>query len=132
MTEGMRDPTPAEIHQVEGEATPDVEVPVRVEGPVDVRSLPAVAWAATRYEVTDQTGPVKASSRNPFRKRILLHSETSGFFYGPSQGAVAGRAGAPFIAPNVVVELTHTEEIWIQNKAAESPLVSVSEEMWSN
>jgi hypothetical protein len=127
-----RYPSEAETHQVEAEAMLPVEVPVRVEGPVDMRSLPAVAWFPTRYELSDATGPIKASSRNPYRRRLTLHSETSGFFYGSSQSQVAGRSTAPFIAQNVVVVLEHTEEVWIGNIAAQSPVVSVVEEMWTN
>jgi hypothetical protein len=131
MTE--RNPDMAEVHQTEAEYAEDLrEVPVRVEGPVDVRSLPAVAWSAQRFEVTDTTGPIRATGRNPFRKRILLHSETAGFFYGAAQAQVQGRGNCPFIVNGVVVELTHTEEIWINNVAAASPVVSVVEEMWTS
>jgi hypothetical protein len=130
MTE--RYPTESEVNQVEPEVIPPAEVPVRIEGPVEVRALPAVAWFATRYEISDTTGPIKASSRNPYRKRLLLHSETSGFYYGSSQSQVQGRSTAPFIVQDVVIELTHTEEVWINNIGAQAPVVSIIEEMWTN
>jgi hypothetical protein len=127
-----RDPSEEEVHQIEPELYEPVEVPVRVEGPADVRVLPAVAWFPTRFEVTGTTGPVKLVSRNPYRKRLLLHSETAGFFYGSSQAQVAGRGACPFIAENTPIELIHTEEVWANCLAGESPVVSVTEEMWTN
>lgn len=127
-----REPTEAEVHQVEAEAMPPIEVPVRVEGPVEVRLLPAVAWTVTRYQVSDTTGPIKAVGRNPYRKRALLQSQTKGFFYGNSHEQVRTRSTAGYSEFGIPVELTHTEEIWINNVATETPDVTVNEEMWTN
>jgi hypothetical protein len=124
--------TESEVHQVEAEAFEPTDIPVRIEGPADVRILPAVAWFPTRFEVTNTTGPVKLVSRNPYRKRLLLHSETNGFFYGSSQAQVSGRGACPFIVKDTPLEMTHTEEVWANNIAGESPVVSVIEEMWTN
>jgi hypothetical protein len=124
--------TEQEIHQVEAEAYGPTDIPVRIEGPADVRLLPAVAWFPNRFDITDATGPVRLVSRNPYRKRVILHSETNGFFYGSSQAQVAGRGSCPFIVKDQPIEFTHTEEIWGNNIAAETPKVSITEEMWTN
>jgi hypothetical protein len=121
-----------EVHQVEAEEYPPIEVPVRIEGPADVRVLPAVAWVGNRCELSDTSGPIKLTSRNPHRKRLVLHSQSAGFFYGASQAQVAGRGACPFIENDIVIELLHTEEVWACNVATETPIVSVVEEMWIN
>jgi hypothetical protein len=127
-----RDPTAREVHQVAAEEVPDlIEVPVRVEGPIDARSLPAVAWTVNRFEITDSTGPIRLTGRNPFRKRLTIHSEDAGFFYGASQAQVSGRGNTGFLGMNIPLELAHTEEVWATNIAAESPKVTVVEEMWT-
>ena len=131
MTVQGRDPTEYEVNQVEAEAYGGTEIPVKIEGPADVRILPAVAWNLTRYELSDTVGPVKASSRNPLRKRLMLITETSGALFGASSEHVRSRTTAGFIPLTTVIELTHTEEVWINNNAGESPKVTVVEEMWT-
>ena len=126
--------TEAQAHQVEAEADAAREVPVRVEGPVDVRSLPSVSWTVTRFTLSDTAGPVKAVSRNPYRR--VLRLSTAGaltFFYGASNEQVRTRSTAGIgSAANSPIELTHTEEVWINNAATESPEVTVVEEMWAS
>ena len=131
MTE-VRQPDQSEVNQAEAEANPPTDIPVRIEGPADVRILPAVAWFPARFEVTDQTGPVRLTGRNQHRKRVLIHAQTAGFFYGSSQAQVQGRGNSPFIVKDTPIELTHTEEIWVNNIAGELPVISVVEEMWTN
>lgn len=131
MTE-IRQPDQSEINQAEAESFAPTDIPVRIEGPADVRLLPAVAWFPSRFEVTNTTGPVRLASRNPYRKQVTLHSETNGFFFGSSQAQVQGRGACPFIAKDTPIVMTHTEEIWACNVAGESPVVSVTEEMWTN
>jgi hypothetical protein len=110
---------------------PLVKVPVKVDGPVEVRTLPAVAWAVGRFVCTDATGPIKASSRNPYRKVLRLSSETNPFCYGVTQEQVRTRETAAVITQDTVIELTHTEEVWINTAAAaETTPVTVVEEMW--
>ena len=129
-----RDPTEAAIHQVQGEAIPDVlEVPVRIIGPVDVRILPAVAWTVTRYSLSDTVGPIRAVGRNPFRKRLLLTTAgATTFLYGASNEQVRTRSTAGQGGSSNPVELFHTEEVWINNVATETPEVTVVEEMWTD
>jgi hypothetical protein len=127
-----RESSQAEIAQIEAEAYAPTDIPVRIEGPADVRLLPAVAWNITRYELSDTVGPVKASSRNQLRKRLLLIAETAGILFGDSDAKVRGRSTAGFLPLTVLLELTHTEEVWVNNVAAESPKVTVIEEMWTN
>jgi hypothetical protein len=123
--------TQSEVQQTEPEAYEPMEVPVRVEGPVDVRVLPAVAWTCNRFDVSDATGPIKAISRNQFRKRVLMHSPDP-FHYGSSQAQVASRNTSGFAGANVPIELTHTEEIWLNCEPADTASVTVNEEMWTN
>jgi hypothetical protein len=128
----IRQPDQSEINQEEAEAYKPTDIPVRIEGPADVRILPAVAWFPARFEVTDTTGPVRLVGRNQFRKRLLMHSQTAGFYYGSAQAQVQGRGNCPFIVKDVPIELTHTEEIWANNIAGELPVISIIEEMWTN
>lgn len=126
--------TEMEVHQVEAEADDAREFPVRVEGPVDVRTLPSVSWTITRHSPTDASGPVKAVSRNPYRR--VLRLSTAGaltFLYGASNEQVRTRATAGIgSAASSPVEMTHTEEVWINNVAGETPEVTVVEEMWAS
>jgi hypothetical protein len=124
-----------EVHQAEAESFEPTDIPVRIEGPADVRLLPAVAWVVTRFTVSDTTGPIRALGRNPYRKRVTLSCNSAGigFFFGSSQEQVRSRetAGA-WLTIQGQLELTHTEEIWINNTATETPSVTVIEEMWTN
>jgi hypothetical protein len=61
-----------------------------------------------------------------------LIAETAGILFGDSDSKVRGRSTAGFLPLTVVLELTHTEEVWINNVAAETPKVTVIEEMWTN
>lgn len=107
-----------------------VEVPVVISNKqIEVRSLPSSAWTVTRLQLTDATGPVRAVSRNPYRKRVLLHGDAP-FFYGSSNEQVRTRDTAGHAPADVPIELTHTEEIWLNNVAAGTPDVTVNEEMW--
>lgn len=127
-----REPSMEEVHQVEAEVYEPREVPVRVEGDVNVRSLPGVAWNTNRFQLSDTVGPVRATGRNPFRKRLLLIAETSGFLFGASDEQVRTRNNAGFVPLTTVIELQHTEEVWINNNAGESPKATIIEEMWTN
>jgi hypothetical protein len=105
-------------------------VPVKIGDPVGVRQLPAIAWTITRYGLSDATGPTKAMSRNPYRKRALIIPETAGVLVGSSNEQVRTRETAGLIPLTVMLELTHTEEIWINNVAGETPKATVIEETW--
>lgn len=128
----MTDRLPEESEVYQSEHLETVTVPVRIEGPVEVRSLPAVGSAVNRWLINDQIPPIKASGRNPYRKRILLIGETAGFFFGNSQAQADGRGNCGFCPVGVVLELTHTEEIWVNNPVAGSCTVTVVEEMWTS
>lgn len=107
------------------------DIPVKITDPVEVRLLPAVSWNVNRFELSDTVGPVRVSSRNPYRKQLILLPETAGILFGTSSEQVRTRGGAGFV-PLVggPLVLTHTEEVWVNNVATESPKATVVEEMW--
>lgn len=107
-----------------------VEVPVEIKNKqLSVRSIPSTSWTVTRFQLSDTVGAIRAISRNPYRKRVLLHGDDS-FHYGSSNEQVRTRDTAGLAGANMPVELTHTEEVWINNVAAGTPDVTVNEESW--
>lgn len=126
-----REATQAEIYQTEAGAIPGVEVPVTITGPVDARVLPAVAWRVYRVEPSDSSGPLRAVARNASRKILRIISTTAGCHFGPSQEVVRTRGGG-LLPMNVAFEMSHTEEVWVNNVATETPRITVVEEFWTN
>jgi hypothetical protein len=129
MTE--RDPSMAEVHQVEAEDIPKLaEVPVRIEGPVRAQTLPATSWSARSYELS-ATEAVRVARRDARRKRGVITVVTQAAWLGPSQSAaksgVGYRMGA---AATSIIEFTHTEEIWAIGDTAGS-ILSIFEEYWT-
>jgi hypothetical protein len=117
-------------NQYDPDLQAQVDVPVEIKNKeLSVRSLPASSWTVTRFQLSDTVGPVRAISRNPYRKRVLLHGDAP-FLYGSSTEQVRTRDTAGLAGANMPVELTHTEEVWINNEAAGTPDVTVNEESW--
>ena len=127
-----REPSEIEINQVEPEVYPPTEVPVKIEGPVNARILPSVAWTVARFNLSDAVGPVRVVNRNPMRRSVTLIPSTAGVLFGTSQEQVRTRAGAGLLPLTVQIVLTHTEEVWVGNVATETPDCTVVEEMWTN
>jgi hypothetical protein len=106
-------------------------VPVAIDGPVRVQTLPSERWAIARSVVTDGTGALQLLGVNPNRKRAVILSAVAAFYMAPSKGEVESRGTAAFIPLGVPVVIEHVDEVWVYNVATESPSVSAIIEYWT-
>lgn len=126
MTE--RDPSIAEVHQVEAEDIPKLaEVPVRIEGPVRSQLLPATSWTAVTHELT-ATEAIKVVNRDARRSRFTLIPAAQ-IWIGVVQSQAKPNVGGSLPA-NVPVEQRHTEEVWALANTGTTTL-TVLEEYWT-
>jgi hypothetical protein len=123
-----RDPSQAEIDQVEPEVYAPMEVPVKVEGPIRAQLLPATAFTATTRALT-ATEAIKVASRDVRRSRVVLIASAT-VWIGVNQMQAKQNVGGSLPA-NVPVEMRHTEDIYAIADAA-TPTLTVIEEFWTD
>lgn len=123
-------PDTDEVLQHEPEELNIVPVPVAVEGPVNVRTLPSPIWATARAAPTDSTGSLQLLGANPQRRRAVIIASVAGCYIAPTRGQVDSRSGA-FIPASVPIVIEHVGEVWVNNVATESPSVSAIIEHWT-
>lgn len=125
-------PDPEEVLQVEPDRVLDSSsVPVAVDGPVRVQTLPASPqWAVFRQTI-DQSTPQQLIGADARRKRCVIMGEGSfGFFLGNDRvGMTSGRVFRSTV--NVPLEFTHTGEIWGLGDGG-SAILSVYIEQWTD
>jgi hypothetical protein len=124
-------PEPEEVLQHEPDAVLDMgSVPVVVDGPVRVQSLPAMVWAVAQARPTDTLGAQQLLGANPNRKRAVLTSLQGGYYLAPTKAQAESRTSAARIGLSTPIEITHVGEVWVYNEAAETPAVSAIIEYW--
>jgi hypothetical protein len=125
-------PDPEDVLQVEPDRVlASSSVPVAVDGPVRVQTLPASPqWAVFRQTI-DQNTPQQLLGADPRRKRAVIMGEGSfGFFLGNDRSGInAGRVFRSTV--NIPLEFTHTGEIWALGDGG-STILSVYLEQWTD
>lgn len=116
---------------VQDQALPEAHlptIPVRVDGPVTVQRLPAVA--STMRTITLSTTPEILSGRDPRRQRIYLFAHAD-LLLGLTSGDVSAGGSGYLVAANTSVELRSQDAIY---GAAETgnAAVSVIIERWAD
>jgi hypothetical protein len=125
------EPDAVEVLQHEAESPAQIApVPVDVRGPVRTHELPSPIWSVVSARPTDTVGALQLLSSNPQRKRVTILSAVAGCWIAPTQTQATARAGA-FLPVNVPVTVQMLGEVWINNVATESPVVSAIVEYWT-
>ena len=133
MSNPVPDVTPdaEDVLQHEPDAVINVaSVPVTVDGPVNVRTLPSFTWAVATAAPLDATGSLELLGVNPTRKRATIVSNGAPFHMGPSK-AQADSRGA-LIPTGVPIVIEHTGAVWVNNVAAGTPVVTAIVEHWTS
>jgi len=118
--------------------TPDLPaVRVTVDGPLNVRELPAIGAGAT--SVTLDTSGSRVLAADPRRKLVTLVSRDQDIYIGTDQGNVdvrqtQGGTGTPTGAwwpVGVPFVVQHCDELWVSSVASTTRL-SVLPERWAH
>lgn len=105
----MTDPAPEEVLQEE--ETPirtGAPVPVVVEGPVRVQTLPSPVWAMLSYAGVGTT-PIQVLAGEPRRRKATIVPSAAARFGASGAQADAQSAAWPASLP---LEMTHDGEVW--------------------
>lgn len=130
--EAEASPTPDEVLQHEAPTMHGIEaVPVAVEGPVNVRQLPAPLWSAVTVTLNDDQ-PQQLFGREARRKRICVQVTGATCWFGPTRETcdsemIAFRQSA---TTSFVTEYTHCGELWVKRDSG-NPVVSAFQEFWT-
>lgn len=104
-------------------------VPVAVDGPVNVRVLPSPSWAVASAAPLDTTGSVQLLGVNPTRKRATIIANAAPAHIAPSKGQADSRSSLIPVGVPIVIE--HVGEVWVNNVAAGTPVVTAIVEHWT-
>lgn len=101
-------------------------VPVSVEGPVQVRELPALAggWGT----VAATTSSSRLLSADPRRKTAVIWSDTTNIYLASSQSGA--RAGGFTWLANVPLVISACDEVWVAAVTG-TTTVHVYSEVWA-
>jgi hypothetical protein len=101
-----------EVFQEDDEAVfPAAVVAVAVEGPVGVHILPSVSGGMRGFLLDAGNGLTKKIAGPDRRRRKLSIWADQPFYIGGSQQEAAAGVGAR-IPANLVVDMTHCDEVW--------------------
>jgi hypothetical protein len=103
-------------------------VPVRVEGPVQTRAMPAVL--GIHYSRTFGTTAEQLVGRELRRSRLLVWCKTNPIWVGRSQAEVDADTCAQLPA-GLILPIQHTDEVWVAAETA-TALVSYVHELWAD
>jgi len=120
-----------DIEQGDPDAIPVKPVPVTVDGPVRVQSIPSRSWSSRNRAVPLADGPVRIAPADARRATLSITPTEAAIYIGVDQAACA--AGVAAICPaNVAAPaLTHRDEVWVAAIAVDA-VVSVIEELWAD
>jgi hypothetical protein len=102
-------------------------VPVRVEGPVQVRELPALSGGWGTVDCTKGT-TVRLLSRDPRRKSCMIRSDTEDVYLAASQAGCG--LGAFVLLKNTAMVITACDGVWVVPVTG-STRVHVYSEVWA-
>jgi hypothetical protein len=103
-------------------------VPVRVEGQVQTRELPALAGGWGTVQIAAGAPAVRLLTADPRRKSVTLWSDTATIGMSDSQSG-AGGTGA-FQWPSLsVLNITACDEVWVASTVPTT--VHVYSEVWA-
>lgn len=129
MSVSPTEPTVSEVEQSEVLDVPTV--PVRVEGPVNIRSLPGVIGNHGKANFANTTDAVEVLNEEPRRKRVLLVAKSGEIWVGTSQQQVVQEL-CMLLPINVVLEVTHKESLWAKPESVATATLAFVHELWSS
>jgi hypothetical protein len=124
------EPDPGEVLQHEAAPLHVAPIPVVVEGPTRIQSLPAIRqWAMAQLTI-DQNNPQQLAQADPRRSKLTIVAQTTPIFIGDSSGAVVGnrRFRLPIDRPE---SMGHGGEVWAVGDAG-TAVVYVYMEYWTD
>jgi hypothetical protein len=124
------EPSAEDVLQHEAPTMPVQAVPVAVDGPVNVRALPSPTWAVASAAPIDATGSQQLLGVNPTRKRATIVANAAPAHIAPSKGQADSRS-VGLIPTGVPIVIEHIGEVWVNNVAAGTPVVTAIVEHWT-
>lgn len=127
-----------DLEQEEDLGIDHVVVPVRVEGPVRVRQLPAIAWAPRTFTVVHLAAPTRIAGRDPRRASLALYlpeppAAAHRIYIGASQAGAQSLTEGIIPTGGQLLTLRHTDDVWVYNAHAANDLdVCVIPEFWAD
>lgn len=121
------DPTGSEIQQSELRDVP--AVPVRVEGPVRVQTMPAII-ASFRLIVVPFDGQAhQILKKDPRRARVFMRGLAGLAWLGTVESQATSRQGFELSA-QVNLEMRHGDEVWAMADTVDVR-ISIMQELWA-
>jgi hypothetical protein len=122
------DPDVDEVQQ--HDPTEGIHFPVKVQGPVETRPLPAVNWRTHHFNI-DNTQVVEIAPANPRRSRLIISVRSQVGYIADTKVGCTNADGFPVASPSYV-ELRHTQPVYFTGGAAGTSEVGVAEEFWTH
>lgn len=134
------EPDNAELQQVEAPALPLGPIPVKVEGPVRVQTMPAKGEGAYRIvqvaglvtSGASGSGAVRVLTADPRRQSAYVLAIDNDLYIGSEMGQANNAQVAMPWPAGTPMPVGHAGEVWASSQSSSGSVVAIIAEQWAD